>query len=84
MQTLHMILQLDAATIVATLVALPWLAVGLMHAVSARSDSMLDDGWKARAKAAVRWASGTQPASVLQFAKRRDARAASFPVLNAA
>ena len=87
MHTLQMIQQLDAATIVATMLALPWLAVSLMHAVSARETSALDDGWKAHAEAAVRWAKNATPAnSVIRFVQRRQVRANEFaaPVLNAA
>jgi hypothetical protein len=89
MQTLQMIQQLDAATIVVTALILPWAAVMLMHAVSARAQAGVDTAWNIRAEAAARWTRAViLPANnrVLPFTARRAARSNTTysPVLNAA
>jgi hypothetical protein len=56
METLQTIQTLTPATMMVGLLVLPWLALLLMHAVSAGSSAALDDKWNARAEAAVRWA----------------------------
>lgn len=68
METLQMIQQLAPEYTMLALLALPWLAVMLMHAVSAGGNDALDDKWNSRAKAAVRWAgagAASRPAAIL-------------------
>ena len=57
METIQMIQQLAPAPVLVTLLALPWFAVALMHAMSARNHNQfaLDNSWTARADAALRW-----------------------------
>ncbi len=62
METLQTIQQLAPAT-VAALLALPWAAALLMHAVSFAARPMLDDKWNSRAGAASRWAGSVARAS---------------------
>jgi hypothetical protein len=77
MDTLQMIQSITPAATITALLALPWIAVVLMHAVSAKSSVALDDKWNSRAQAALRWA-GTvaAPNSKQVHAEAQYARAA--------
>ena len=100
MDMLQWIQEVPAAQVIVGLLVLPWIGVALMQAFSVGSRARLDDSWKLRAGAALRWAdaaacmaAGTGPrqtpaVTVLQPRPRRAAQAASWnrgtPELNAA
>jgi hypothetical protein len=81
MQSLQMIHHLDPALVITSLLALPWLAVSLMHVASAQYRVAFNDAWNLRADAAVRWAKNVidpTPANsntVVKFAPRTTANA---------
>jgi hypothetical protein len=56
MDMLQWIQELPAAQVLVALLVVPWIGVALTHAFSVGSRSRLDDAWKARADAALRWA----------------------------
>jgi len=80
MEILNLVRELAPATLIVAFAALPWIAAASMQVLSAALKPRLDDDWKMRTIAGVRWsgaidesASGTRNA-VLPFAVRRAAR----------
>jgi hypothetical protein len=56
METLQMFQQFGPAATAFAVLALPWAALAAMHAFSALTSDSLDDTWRNRAGAALRWA----------------------------
>jgi hypothetical protein len=92
MQSLQLIQQLNAVTVVTFMIALPWLAVMAMHAFSAQTRTASNDAWNVRADAAVRWTraavaqTSVRTANVVKFNARRSTpvNINQAPVLHAA
>jgi hypothetical protein len=68
MDAMQLIQNLAPAPLFVTLLALPWLAVATMHAMSAKMRVALDDKWSLRAMAAMRWnAAAAGPVAMALF-----------------
>jgi hypothetical protein len=59
MDMLQWVQELPAAQVIVALLLMPWIGVALTYAFSVGSRERLDDAWKARADAALRWAEAT-------------------------
>jgi hypothetical protein len=55
MQSLQTIQQFQPAAAISIMLALPWIAATLMHALDAAANSARGEEWNQKAGAAVRW-----------------------------
>lgn len=67
METMQLIQNFAPTPLFVTLLALPWLAVATMHAMSARIGVALDDKWNLRAAAVMRWNAAASPVAKVVF-----------------
>jgi hypothetical protein len=81
MDMLQWILELPAAQVIVALLVMPWIGVALTHAFSVGSRARLDDAWKARADAALRWADAISRGGVRLDATAEPRQALAITVL---